>query len=336
MNNKRERRLRKSAPTLRSALALYVVEIASQKNSIKQAKSLERIWNSTRLASRTIASIKNLDLHQIMDEWLETLAPSTVCRRVAMISHMYTIARKKWGFDWIPNPVELVQLPAVDDARDRRLFDHMRLRGVSEDECPRNELDWIINATRSAQLPTILWLAVETAMRRAEITRIERQHIDLTRDTIYIPITKNREPRIVPLSPWAKYVLRLYLHGRPRRGPIFTLDPDGVTKAFIRARTKAKENYHALCAKYGRRPQPAYFDDLRFHDMRHEATSRLANVYQIHQLAKITGHKDPKMLLRYYHPDGYDLSRILAKSELGRRQLDYIRTITQQEDRLAA
>lgn len=215
MKNTRERRLRKSAPTLRSALALYVVEIASQKNSLKQAKSLERIWNSTRLASRTIASIKNLDLHQIMDEWLETLAPSTVCRRVAMISHMYTIARKKWGFDWIPNPVELVQLPAVDDARDRRLFDHIRLRGISEDECPRNELDWIINATRSQQLPTILWLAVETAMRRSEITRIERQHIDLTRDTIYIPITKNREPRIVPLSPWAKYVLRLYLHPIP-------------------------------------------------------------------------------------------------------------------------
>jgi integrase len=43
-------------------------------------------------------------------------------------------------------------------------------------------------------------------------------------------------------------------------------------------------------------------DDLRFHDLRHEATSRLAEKLQMHELMKVTGHKTSAMLSRYYHP----------------------------------
>ncbi|MNT96903.1 hypothetical protein D3C72_2391080 [compost metagenome] len=57
----------------------------------------------------------------------------------------------------------------MDDARDRRLFDRITLRGVSEDDCPRQELEWIIRATWSAELPTILTVAKETGMRRSEV-----------------------------------------------------------------------------------------------------------------------------------------------------------------------
>jgi hypothetical protein len=43
-----------------------------------------------------------------------------------------------------------------------------------------------------------------------------------------------------------------------------------------------------------------YLTDLRFHDLRHEATPRLAGIFPMHELTKITGHKDPCMLMRYY------------------------------------
>ena len=52
--------------------------------------------------------------------------------------------------------------------------------------------------------------------------------------------------------------------------------------------------------------------DLTFHDLRHEATSRLADVFQMHELMKITGHKDSRMLARYYHPKISDLAKKLA------------------------
>ena len=65
--------------------------------------------------------------------------------------------------------------------------------------------------------------------------------------------------------------------------------------------------------------------DLHFHDLRHEATSRLAAIFELHELAKITGHKDTRMLLRYYHPDGRELARKIFRSPLGRQQLAMIR-----------
>jgi len=49
-----------------------------------------------------------------------------------------------------------------------------------------------------------------------------------------------------------------------------------------------------------------------FHDLRHEATTRLADKFALHELAKITGHRDTRMLLRYYHPRAEDLAKRLA------------------------
>jgi integrase len=54
--------------------------------------------------------------------------------------------------------------------------------------------------------------------------------------------------------------------------------------------------------------------DLHFHDLRHEATSRLAEKFQLHELMKITGHKDTRMLARYYHPRAEDMARRLDPS----------------------
>jgi integrase len=51
--------------------------------------------------------------------------------------------------------------------------------------------------------------------------------------------------------------------------------------------------------------------DLNFHDLRHEATSRLAEKLPMHELMKMTGHKDPKMLARYYHPRAEDTAKKL-------------------------
>ncbi|WP_280514785.1 tyrosine-type recombinase/integrase [Methylocella tundrae] len=43
-------------------------------------------------------------------------------------------------------------------------------------------------------------------------------------------------------------------------------------------------------------------EDLHFHDLRHEGTSRLFEAgFTIEQVALVTGHKDWKMLKRYTH-----------------------------------
>ena len=46
-------------------------------------------------------------------------------------------------------------------------------------------------------------------------------------------------------------------------------------------------------------------------NIRHEATSRLADKLQMHELMKVTGHKTSRMVSRYYHPRAEDLARKL-------------------------
>lgn len=48
--------------------------------------------------------------------------------------------------------------------------------------------------------------------------------------------------------------------------------------------------------------------DLHWHDLRHEATSRLAERLEMHELMKVTGHKSSTMLAAYYHPDASRLA----------------------------
>jgi integrase len=63
-----------------------------------------------------------------------------------------------------------------------------------------------------------------------------------------------------------------------------------------------------------------YLVDLTYHDLRHEATSRLAKVYKSKEdLKRVTGHRDLKSLDRYYQPDMTELAMIAEEYELARR-----------------
>lgn len=323
--NPRQRRLSRHCPTLTQALDRYLKEVSIKKKSGYQERSIAKAWKATIIASRNLARITVYDLRNLRDQWLKDRKPATVVRRLALISNLYTVARKEWGFQWLANPVQLVTKPAVADARDRRLFTQIRLNGISVDECPRSELDWIIRATKSECLPTILILARETAMRRSEIVMLKREQIDISHGIVTLTETKNGDTRYVPLTPFAKDALRKWLVGRPMRGRLFDVTPGAMTRAFGRARVRARVKYEALCLQHNRRPVAAYFQDLRLHDLRHEATSILSDVYQSNKLARVTGHHDPRTLLRYDNPRGRDLVRILMRSKLWRWQTEQLK-----------
>lgn len=84
-----------------------------------------------------------------------------------------------------------------------------------------------------------------------------------------------------------------------------------MTRAFERAVQRARGRYEVECEEAGVLPRDGFLVDLRFHDLRHEATSRLAEVFPMHELTKITGHRDPRMLMRYYHPKADKLAKKL-------------------------
>ncbi|MHB1516279.1 MAG: site-specific integrase, partial [Acidiferrobacteraceae bacterium] len=107
------------------------------------------------------------------------------------------------------------------------------------------------------------------------------------------PETKAGTPRRVPLSTRAMAILE----SLPRRldGKVWSMRPDSITRAFER-----------VCTAAG-------VTGLTFHDLRHEATSRLFEKgLNPMQVAAITGHKTLQMLKRYTHLRAEDLVGMLG------------------------
>lgn len=303
--------------TLAEALDRYDREIAASKKGYVQEASLLRIWKSTVIASRSMASVRSADIAKLRDDWLKQtnppLKPASVVRRLAVLSHVFSIARKEWGMESLLNPLELVRKPPANNARTRRIA-----AAETDTDSPRQteagELERVVAASGSDLLPAIIWIAVETAMRRGEIVDLRWEHVDLRRRVAHLPDTKNGSSRDVPLSTRAVEVLKerqKAARTRSNNGRVFPIRSDAVTRAFERAVERARAVYITECKDAGKSPGKSYLMDLRFHDLRHEATSRLASIFPMHELAKITGHRDPRMLMRYYHPHAEELAKRL-------------------------
>jgi integrase len=133
--------------------------------------------------------------------------------------------------------------------------------------------------SRSWYLWPIVVLAVETAMRRGEILGLRWEHIDLSRKAAFLPTTKNGSSRWVPLSDEAVDKLNGVSLGT--QGP-FPITDIAFRQAWDRLRIQAN------------------ITDLTFHDLRHEAISRMFDSgMKIHEVMAVSGHRTASQLFRY-------------------------------------
>lgn len=152
-----------------------------------------------------------------------------------------------------------------------------------------------LNPKSQAPMTLLTTLALETAMRMREMYTVEKEQIDLPRRTVFLDRTKNGSKRQVPLSSVAVEILEPYM-AKGSTGPLFPELWDGsLDKAALR-RTSGK-----ISGRWRTIAKLAKCEDLHFHDLRHEATSRIYERTTLTdlQIAKITGHKDLKSLQRY-------------------------------------
>ncbi|WP_372013320.1 tyrosine-type recombinase/integrase [Pseudoxanthomonas sp. 10H] len=300
--------------TLRELLDRYEKEISPRKRSYEREVSFLNTWRQTELAARMVSRIRGSDIAALRDDWLMELAPASVLRRLQVLSHVFNTARKEWGMESLANPVELITKPTPDNERERRVS--------------LSEMESIIAATGSRFLPAMLRIAVQSAVRRGELVGLcwENVHLDGDAPYLHLPMTKNGDSRNVPLLPdvvkaiksWRSAVVE-DLEARaensdPLRGRVFPIRADAVTRAFGRARDRARSSYEAQCREAGVPVDAKFLHNLTFHDSRHEATTQLATLVDGTDLAKITGHRDPRMLMRYYHPTPEELSAKISRS----------------------
>jgi integrase len=285
--------------SLRAALTRYSQEITAAKKGAAQETCVINAIMRDECTARTLVSVKPADIAVLRDKWLKQLAPATVRRRLAIISHCFEIARKEWSINVI-NPVLSIRKPTVFNGRNRRL--------------QAGELEAVLAGSESAELAPVAWLAVETAMRLSEIVGLRWADVNLAMRTVTLHDTKNGSGRIVPLSPAAIAIFE----GLPRRidGAVFGVTGPSISQAWARAVERAGNAYRKECIDTCTESKQGYLTDLHFHDLRHEATSRLfeRGVLGTMEVASITGHKTLQMLSRYTHMNAALLAAKLALS----------------------
>lgn len=299
--------------TLKEALERYEREVTPKKRGAEPEKYRIRALLALPLASRTLAGIRGAEVAKLRDDELARgLAPSSVMKTLALLSHLFETARKEWGIE-VDNPVKKISKPKVDNARERRLSaDEWRYLQVALDD-PGDAVKVKDGDRRNEWTPKVVRWAVETAMRQGEIIALDWKHVDLEKRTAHLPETKNGTSRTVPLSSTAAALLTD--DGkvkRLRKGKVFQTTASAIKQSFSRAVARGRRLYLADCQKTETEPEPGFLEDLTFHDLRHEATSRLAEKLQMHELMRVTGHKDTRMLARYYHPRAEDLAKKLG------------------------
>ena len=304
--------------TLGELLADYVQTVASKRGSPAEMGRLARFAED--LGHYRLDALTPAVLLRWRDERLRVVAPGTVAREMGVLSGALTWARKERLIPLPQNPVAAIAAPVAADARDRRVVkdEQARLLAAMEDQpapsCGAKRAGTNRTGTRQSNLKPLVLLALETAMRQGELLALEWEYIDLEAQTAHLPMTKNGEPRTVPLSRQAVAILH-DLGGSDADSPsgkVFRLTADALKKAWVRTIERARRRYVQECADAGRKPD-ARLTNLRFHDLRHEATSRLAEkLPNLVELAAVTGHKDLRMLKRYYHPRASDLAKKLG------------------------
>lgn len=279
--------------TLGEVFKRYTLEVSPLHRGQKHEVARLSLLGRDKVATIALANLTPQDIADLRDRRLQRIKESTCNREMQLVSAVISHACREWGMH-LPrgNPCALVRKPPPGLGR-RRLFEgdeetrlYAAIRGEGYQRVPREKANW--------WLEPIVTLAIETAMRRGELLAMQWRNVDLGRRVVYLPVTKNGHPRAVPLSSRAVTTFKEL----PRA-------IDGGT-VFPVAWTAVHQAWRKACKRAG-------IDGLRFHDLRHVGTCRLAErLPNVIELASVTGHRDVKMLARYYHVPAEVLAAKLA------------------------
>ena len=179
--------------TFREALERYEREISSQKKSGETELSRLHRWQRHPLASRFLGALRSVDFAQFRDQrQAEGKSSNTIRLELALVSHLFNVARKEWGYEGLTNPIVNIRLPKPSRARDRRLVGDEAQRLMAALENSRNSL----------MLPLVQF-AIETGARQGEILKLEWRNVDIDSSTIRLldTIPRPGQPALRWLGP---------------------------------------------------------------------------------------------------------------------------------------
>ncbi|MEZ5516047.1 MAG: site-specific integrase [Gammaproteobacteria bacterium] len=268
----------------RDLLERYSREVSIQKRGGAREQKMIAVILRDSVAEVSLRMLAPTDIAAWRDRRLKQVSGSTVEREMTILSHACSVARREWG--WLRvNPVSDVRRPPPTAARTRRPTTEeteklLHALGYSSEAPPE---------TASARVGAAYLFAIETAMRAGEICGLEWQHVNDRH--VHLPLTKNGYARDVPLSAEARRIIEQLRSLNGEEGAVFGVSAASLDALFRKAKARALIEY------------------LHFHDTRREALTRLSKVFDVMELARISGHRDLRVLQNvYYAPSVKDLA----------------------------
>lgn len=248
----------------------YRREVTPTKKGAKQEGYRLDVLKRSKLARLSLAAIRSTDIAKYRDDRIKTVAANTVKNELNTLSAIFEQARGDWGM-LNSNPCQSVRRPVSPRGRSRRLT-------------PEEESSILAScrASRAWYLYSAVMLAMETGIRLGELSKLRWDSIDLSKSVAVLLDTKNGEDRCIPLSTRAiSSILEL---PKGFDGRLFPVQPGSINDSF-----------RAAVKRVG-------VMDFHFHDLRHEAVSRLfERGLNVMEVACISGHKTISQLQRYTH-----------------------------------
>lgn len=267
--------------TLEELLDRYQREVSSSKHGADIEIYRINQFKNSNLAKYSVAAITGQLIAKWRDKRIKEVSGSSVSRELTLLSHVFTVAIKEWGFAINCNPVSLVRKPSSNPPRDRILTDQQRQALIAS--CKQCKNPWI---------HSVVIFAMETAARRGEILNLTWKSVDLQRGIARI--SGKTGSRTIPLSPLCISTLKTLQ--KSINGAVFPVTIETLKQAYERAVVRAG------------------IEDFTFHDLRHDALTRLAKLgLNVLELRAISGHTTANMLQRYVSIDASELAKKLSK-----------------------
>ena len=266
--------------TLKDAIVAYIngplLEHRSADNERYSLQAMASSW----IGDIPLKLLEIRHLATWRDEKLLKVKPNTVMRELRIIRVLIDWVRDERGAEIIANPARSLKVRGTGDAR---------MPFFTRDDERR-----LLNGLRELSNPEHLKLtklALMTGFRRSELLSMNWENIDRNRSIIHLKrkncaaVHNSGEVRIAPITDGAMKFLRGF---KNKNGKVLKLTKGSARYGFDKARRSAG------------------LTNLRFHDLRHIAISRMwSDGMNALQISACSGHRDLKMLMRYSH---YQLS----------------------------
>jgi integrase len=263
------------------AVEKYIPAHSVHKGNHKTEAGILRILAS-RWEGRSLSTISKQDIALLKDDLLaKGRAASTVNHYLNALSQLYQISINEWGLK-VTNPITGIKRMSEPQGRMKRLSIEAETALLA-----------CCHGLNLAYLADIIAVAIETGMRCGEILSMRWEDVDFINRRVLLRDTKNGDSRQVPLSSRVKTILE-QLSSRDTDVLVFPYCRWVIRRHYTRVVKQSIKAHKGV-------QNP--FTDLRFHDLRHEALSRLSDKgLNVMEIAHISGHRTLAMLRRYTHP----------------------------------